>query len=117
MNDREILVKSDRDPLCGHTREGLAQAFREKLEGRVQAAYFFGSVADGRLNPHSDIDLILVQETDKPFLQRFEDFPDLYDIVPALDFLVYTPEEFARLTTNPTVGFWRSVTHSLQRFL
>jgi predicted nucleotidyltransferase len=112
-----ILIKSDRDPLFGRTPEGLVDALRTRLKGRVQAAYFFGGFATGRLTPHSDIDLILVQPTTKPFLERGEDFLDLYDIVPAIDLLIYTPEEFARLTGRPTVGFWKSVTASLNRFL
>ena len=36
---------------------------------------------------------------------------------PALDLLVYTPQEFAHLTENPTLGFWKSVAASLKRFL
>ena len=52
-----------------------------------------------------------------PFPQRGEDFLDLYDVVPALDLLVYTPQEFALLTENPTLGFWKSVAGTLKRFL
>src|SRR3990172_2069278 len=98
MSHSEVLVRNNRDPLFGVTADRLRDAFRQKLQGRVRQAYFFGGFAAGRLHPRSDVDLILVQDTDKPFLQRGEDFLDLYDIVPAIDLLIYTPEEFARLT-------------------
>ena len=117
MSRNEILVRSNRDPLFGLTPEELVAAFRRKLQGRVREAYFFGGFAGGQLTSRSDIDLILVQDTSKPFPQRGEDFLDLYDVVPALDFLVYTPREFALLTENPTLGFWKSVAASLKRFL
>jgi len=117
MSSSEILVRSKRDPLFGLTAEELVAAFRRKLQGRVREAYFFGGFAAGRMTSRSDIDLILVQDTSKPFPKRGEDFLDLYDIVPALDLLVYTPQEFAYLTENPTLGFWKSVTGTLKRFL
>lgn len=113
----EILVRSDRDPLYGLTPDELTAALRRKLEGRVREAYFFGGFAQGRMSAHSDIDLILVCETSTPFPQRGRDFMDLYDVAPVLDLLVYTPEEFARLTHCPTPGFWRSVTASMKRFV
>jgi predicted nucleotidyltransferase len=117
MSRNEILVRSNRDPLFGLTPEEIVAAFRRKLQGRVQEAYFFGGFAGGRLTSRSDIDLILVQDTSKPFPQRGEDFLDLYDVVPALDLLVYTPQEFALLTGNPTIGFWKSVVGTLKPFL
>ncbi len=58
----------------------------------------FGSLARGEVGPWSDIDLILVKETDKRFLDRLDEFygqvqPDL-----PVDVLIYTPEEFANLS-------------------
>ncbi|MFH1111126.1 MAG: nucleotidyltransferase domain-containing protein [Planctomycetota bacterium] len=117
MNRSEILLRSNRDPLFGLTPEALVASLRRKLDGRVREAYFFGGFAGGRLTSRSDIDVILVQDTNKPFPRRGEDFLDLYDVVPALDLLVYTPREFALLTENPTLGFWKSVVGTLQRFL
>ena len=65
----------------------------------------------------SDVDLILVVKTGTPFTKRPADFSDLYDLGPTLDLLVYTPDEFARLTRDPSPGFWKSVTESMVRFL
>lgn len=116
MND-EVLVKPTRDPLFGNTRAELTQRFREALSGRVAAAYYFGSFAEDRMTSDSDIDMLLVVETATPFLERNREFSDLLDIVPSMDILVYTPEEFRSLTDQPAVGFWRSTVASLRRFV
>ena len=113
----KILIDSHRDPLFGHTRDKLIQRFRTTLSGRVKAAYLFGSFAQDRVNTESDIDLILIIETELPFLERNREFSDLLDIVPTIDILVYTAEEFAALTENPSVGFWQTVVRSLRRFM
>jgi predicted nucleotidyltransferase len=65
----------------------------------------FGSVARGESDPWSDLDLIIVAETDRPFLERFKDFAGLYDVWSSLDLLIYTPAEFQRMVTdeNPLV--------------
>ena len=70
----------------------------------------FGSLVKGETHEGSDVDLIIVKKGSLPFLQRAEEFFDLYDVTHLLDILVYTPEEFAKLTTNPSPGFWESVT-------
>ena len=117
MNQNNVLVRSERDPLFGFTPEGFVEVLKHTLNGRVEEAYFFGGFATQDLNPHSDIDIILVQDTQKNFLERGKDFLDLYDLIPSIDLLVYTPEEFRKLTENPSLGFWESVTCSLKRFI
>lgn len=94
--------------------EARARARRRELEqelGRIvsrcrdlgyQKAILFGSLARGEVGPWSDIDLILVKDTDKRFLERLDEFygqvlPDV-----PVDALVYTPEEFARLSRERT---------------
>ena len=85
--------------------------------GRVVAGYFFGSFTTDDFNKFSDIDIILVQETDKPFLQRSEEFFVLKNIIPSLNILVYTPEEFEDLVSEPSPGFWTSAKQTLMRFV
>lgn len=113
----EILIRSRRDPLYGMTPEEVVQYLRTFLQGRVRAGYLFGSFARNEIHPDSDIDLILVAETDLPFLQRGLAFSDLRDRLPSLEILVYTPEEFTRLTTEPSPGFWTSVVNEMVRIL
>lgn len=72
----------------------------------VKRAFVFGSVARGEATRRSDIDLIVIQETDKRFLDRYEGI--LADIHTALrrsvDLLIYTPQEFE---TMPRTAFVR----------
>ena len=114
--DDTILVRSTRDPLFGRTPGELEAALQRALSGRVNEAYFFGSFGTNVFGAESDIDIILINETDAPFLMRSREFEDLLDIHPALDILIYTPDEFERLTTDPSPGFWTSVSATLRRF-
>ena len=64
----------------------------------AQAAYLFGSQARGDAVPESDIDVIIVAPSARPFVDRFQDYmPALLAAPGAVDLLVYTPEEFERL--------------------
>jgi predicted nucleotidyltransferase len=69
----------------------LAPRLRER---EIEAAYLFGSHARGDADAESDIDLIVVARSDRPFVDRFKDYVDLLDAPGGLDLLVYTPEEF-----------------------
>ena len=115
--DPEILIPNTRDPLYGYTRARITELFREKLAGRVLSAYFFGSFASDSMDRDSDIDLIIVKNTDTPFLERPAEFFDLLDLVPACDIFVYNPEELDKLTKDPSPGFWQDVTKGMKRFV
>jgi predicted nucleotidyltransferase len=83
----------------------------------VSQAWIFGSYIAGGFGPESDIDLMLVVETDEPFQIRAFAFEDLVDLGPRFDILVYTPDEFLRLTGDPSPGFWRSAAQTMRRIL
>ena len=57
----------------------------------------FGSRARGDDDEHSDVDLIVVYETEKRFLDRLDELYSLWDLPGAVDMLAYTPEEFERM--------------------
>lgn len=114
--EKAILWKS-RDPYYGLGAEGIKSALRERLADRVKEAWIFGSHATGTEGPDSDLDLILIMETNLPFVRRASLFDDVYDLVPALDLLVYTPQEFNTLLEDRASGFWRSVAATKVRLL
>jgi predicted nucleotidyltransferase len=71
---------------------------RERLAphlGPARKAIVFGSVARGEADAWSDLDLVIVADTSRPFLERYLDFAGVYDVWPRLDLLVYTPAEFS----------------------
>ena len=63
---------------------------------RVSKAYLFGSWARGEEDEFSDIDILVVASSSRPFVDRFRDYPDVLRAPAGIDLLVYTPEEFAR---------------------
>lgn len=88
---------------------GTAQEHKRRLESElrvfverwsrdtsIKMIILFGSVARGDIHRGSDLDLIIVQETNKKFLSRLEPF--YRDARVAMDILVYTPEEFVAMT-------------------
>ena len=112
-----VIIWNTRDPLGGKTPTTFEAELRTLLAGRVEGAYLFGSYGTPGFDRDSDVDLFLVVRTSKPFLERCLDFPDVQDLVPDMDLLVYTPEEFESLTADPSPGFWTSAVASLRRIV
>ena len=108
-NDPIFVYDETRSPLDGTTREDLIDSLRTSLGSKVSSAYIFGSVARDTAGPGSDVDLILVANSSRPFVERFKDFMFLFDAPYELNLLVYTESEFAKLTTKPSSGFWRDI--------
>lgn len=115
--NKSILVKIERDPLSGLSRDEYKELLKKKLKGRVVEAYIFGSFNTPDFNRFSDIDLLLVSDAAKPFVERGLDFSDIQDMVPATDILVYTPAEFSKIMSEEPAGFWKSVRESMVRIL
>ena len=116
-DDGPIIIWNTRDPLGGRTRDAFEAEFRRILEGRVIEAWIFGSYDSPAFDRDSDIDVFLVTDTTKPFIERALDFDDLRALVPDMDIFVYTPEEFGKLTGDPSPGFWRSAVASMRRIV
>lgn len=73
----------------------------------VRRAIVFGSWARGEVSRHSDVDLILVQETQKRFLDRYDALlSPIAQAIPGrdVDVLIYTPQELARLADRPFIA-------------
>jgi uncharacterized protein len=58
----------------------------------------FGSYAKETTHENSDLDLLIIQETDEPKYKRSKTIRQLFDQQPcAMDILVYTPNEYEHL--------------------
>jgi uncharacterized protein len=69
---------------------------------RPQKVILFGSWARGEQGPHSDIDLVVIQESTLPHPQRYAQIRRLFwGLGLPMDILVYTPEEFDRYRSVP----------------
>jgi predicted nucleotidyltransferase len=62
--------------------------------GPVEKIFLFGSSARGDIDEYSDLDLIIIKKTAKPFLKRILEVP-LFPV--RADVFVYTPEEFFKM--------------------
>ena len=60
----------------------------------------FGSLAAGKETRRSDLDVMIVKETDKRFFDRFEEFSEIFDLVKDrdVDLLIYTPRELESIS-------------------
>ncbi len=63
----------------------------------VQKIILFGSLAKGQISFSSDIDLIVIKETDKRFIKRLKEVYSHVKPKTAVDILVYTPQEYRYL--------------------
>ena len=57
----------------------------------------FGSGARGEEDRYSDIDLVIIKETEERFLDRINSIYEILQPLCAIDVLVYTPDEFERM--------------------
>lgn len=78
-------------------KDRLFEVFSEK---NVRKVILFGSAARDRESRKSDLDLLIVIDTEKRFFERYDDFFELYGLVGGrnLDLLIYTPEELQAIS-------------------
>ena len=63
-----------------------------------QRVMLFGSRARGEEDEYSDIDLIIIKQTEEAFLDRLRQVASLLSHLPkSVDVLVYTPQEFDQM--------------------
>ena len=60
----------------------------------------FGSFAAGQVSEWSDLDLVVVAETDLPFYERIKQILRSVRPQAGMDVLVYTPIEWAEMTSQ-----------------
>jgi predicted nucleotidyltransferase len=99
------------------TQEEILAFLQKKLTAHsVREAYLFGSFAAGTTTPWSDLDVLVVNPSAQPFIERPREFFDLHELGLPLDLLVYTPEEFARIRASDS-PFWREFARHHRRII
>jgi predicted nucleotidyltransferase len=87
-------------------RRKILQQEVEEFVDRIKKAYvpdkiiLFGSVATGKAKENSDIDIIIIKETEKKFWERLREISKYCSREIGMDVLVYTPEEFEKLSQD-----------------
>ena len=74
-------------------------------EYKPEKVILFGSMATGSVGEWSDIDLAIIKQTAKPFMERLEEVTLLCLVPVGVDCLVYTPDEFSQMIAenNPFI--------------
>lgn len=67
----------------------------------VEKISLFGSYARGRADLFTDLDILVIMDTDKPFIERAGEIYGLLCLPVDADVLCYTPEEFRRMCATP----------------
>jgi predicted nucleotidyltransferase len=80
-------------------RDGVWKAFAQFNPHRI---ILFGSHACGTADDESDIDLIVVYDTKKRFLDRLRELYMAWDLPKGVDIIAYTPKEFAEMKKTRT---------------
>ena len=68
-----------------------------RMEYEPQKLILFGSLVSGRVEETSDIDLVIIKETNKKFTDRIGEVIEICQPKMAADLIVYTPKEFLNL--------------------
>jgi len=66
----------------------------------TQRAIVFGSIAKGSQTKRSDLDLIIVTDTEKRFFDRYETYERIHSLIPnrSVEMLIYTPDELNNIS-------------------
>ncbi|MGB9781313.1 nucleotidyltransferase domain-containing protein [Caldanaerobacter sp.] len=66
-------------------------------EYQPEKIILFGSLATNQINEWSDIDLIVIKDTDKSFYERLEEVVKVAKPTIGADIIVYTPKEIEEM--------------------
>ncbi|MBU4470934.1 MAG: nucleotidyltransferase domain-containing protein [Proteobacteria bacterium] len=88
--------KNSKDELS-HIRSLLAPVFKET---KTLKAIAFGSFAKKNQTRNSDLDLMIIVETDQRFFDRYEKYEKIHDLIHnrPVDMLIYTPNELSKIS-------------------
>lgn len=70
-----------------------------KAQPGIKKIIVFGSYARKKLTENSDLDVLVVQDTDIPWYKRLTGL-SREDVAVSIDMLVFTPDEFEELKTK-----------------
>ena len=69
----------------------------KSLSGKVEKVSIFGSYNKRQPDLFTDLDILIIMKTEKPFLERLKEVYSLLSLPVDADILCYTPEEFKKI--------------------
>ena len=86
--------------------EGSLVKVLTSLSDKVERISLFGSYARGVSDLFTDLDILIIMNTDKPFIERIKEVYSALSLPVDIDLLCYTPEEFERIKNK---GFFKKI--------
>lgn len=85
-------------------RQRIPQLLAALRPYQAERMYLFGSWARGGEDELSDIDIVLIKQTEQPFFVRLQEISRLLPSdIGGVDILVYTPQEFTEMLAQGNV--------------
>lgn len=87
------------------TSSAIERVVEDLMAYNPEKIILFGSAARGDTDEYSDIDLIVVKETDQRFVQRLVEAGSFISSNISVDIIVYTPDELSAMVEegNPFI--------------
>lgn len=77
------------------SRRKLVTRLRALFRGSsARSVYLFGYWGRGTADAYSDVDLVVIADSKRPFVERFRDFPAVFRLPFPIELLVYRLREF-----------------------
>jgi len=92
--------RAERQELLDRELERIIRVLRQM---EAQLIVLFGSVAREEIGACNDLDIIIVLDSDLPFIKRLGLLYERIQPRVGLDLLAYTPQEFERIRERPFV--------------
>ena len=106
-------VRKKESFLRNRSKEEFIKELKSSFNSYALEVYIFGSFFTDEFNTDSDLDILIVTDTDVKFHERYQLFPELNQFLHKekieFDLIIYTPVEFKKLTDegkNSKAGFW-----------
>jgi len=79
--------------------ESLIETLRRRPD--ILRISIFGSYARGRTDLFTDLDVLVIMDSARPFIERQSELYELLGLPVDLDLLCYTPDEFDKIKHRP----------------
>ena len=102
----EAIVGREFDTLAARARKEMLEKELDRFvkilvaEENPELILIFGSMVSGEIHEWSDIDLVVVQKTERPFMKRLHHLRGLLRPKVGVDLLCYTPDEFEQMARD-----------------
>jgi predicted nucleotidyltransferase len=86
--------------------KGSMEKVLTSLSDKVERISLFGSYAKGVSDLFTDLDILIIMNTNRPFVERIKEVYSALSLPVDVDLLCYTAEEFERIKNR---GFFKKI--------